>query len=157
MAADVEKLMISSEEVMGQAAGWRDAGKGVAIATVVNTWGSSPRPIGSQLAVSDVDAGCVTAGVGLDAPVRHRLNDRALQRHHQFPHDQPAAAQIQHHVDDELARSVVGHLSAPVDRDNGNIPRREHVGRIAVHALGKYRRMLQAPEFVRRVGSALVG
>jgi len=74
MAADVEKLMISSEEVMGQAAGWRDAGKGVAIATVVNTWGSSPRPIGSQLAVSDaqemigsVSGGCIEGSVVTEA------------------------------------------------------------------------------------------
>ena len=41
------------DDVLGEAASWRDAGKGVALATVVSTWGSSPRPVGSQLAVDD--------------------------------------------------------------------------------------------------------
>ncbi len=31
---------------------WARAGKGAALATVVETWGSAPRPVGSQLAVS---------------------------------------------------------------------------------------------------------
>ena len=64
MAADAEVLMLSSDEVMGRAAAWRRAGKDVAIATVVKTWGSSPRPVGSQLAVSGVQefAGSVSGG-----------------------------------------------------------------------------------------------
>ena len=36
---------------LGHARRWREAGQGVAIATVVETWGSSPCPPGSQLAV----------------------------------------------------------------------------------------------------------
>ena len=42
-----------SEDVLEQAATWKAAGKGVALATVVSTWGSSPRPVGSQLAVDE--------------------------------------------------------------------------------------------------------
>ena len=56
--------------VLRQAAAWRDAGGKVAIATVVDTWGSSPRPVGSQLVVNDksqfvgsVSGGCIE-GVG---------------------------------------------------------------------------------------------
>ncbi len=74
MAADAENLMISSEEVMRQAASWKDAGKRVAIATVVTTWGSSPRPVGSQLIVSDsqemlgsVSGGCIEGAVVTEA------------------------------------------------------------------------------------------
>jgi len=58
------------EDVLEQAAAWRDAGRGVALATVVKTWGSSPRPAGSQLAVDaaghfvgSVSGGCVEGAV----------------------------------------------------------------------------------------------
>jgi len=63
-----------AENVLEQAAEWRAAGKGVAIATVVSTWGSSPRPVGSQLAVDDggamvgsVSGGCIEGAVVLEA------------------------------------------------------------------------------------------
>ena len=55
---------------LAQARDWRDAGLGVALATVVATWGSSPRPAGSQLAVNQrcefvgsVSGGCVETAV----------------------------------------------------------------------------------------------
>jgi xanthine/CO dehydrogenase XdhC/CoxF family maturation factor len=62
--------MDDSEDILGQAARWRADGKGVAIATVVSTWGSSPRPTGSQLAVDadgnfvgSVSGGCIEGAV----------------------------------------------------------------------------------------------
>ena len=42
----------------GAAAGWREAGRKVAVATVVSTWGSSPRPAGSMLIVDEARARC---------------------------------------------------------------------------------------------------
>ena len=58
------------EEILQQAIDWRGAGKGVALATVVTTWGSSPRPVGSKLAVDDagnfvgsVSGGCIEGAV----------------------------------------------------------------------------------------------
>ena len=49
---------------------WRSEGRGVAIATVISTWGSSPRPVGSQLAldedgrfVGSVSGGCIEGAV----------------------------------------------------------------------------------------------
>jgi xanthine/CO dehydrogenase XdhC/CoxF family maturation factor len=58
------------DDILEQAAEWRMQGKGVAIATVVTTWGSSPRPVGSQLAVDDsgamigsVSGGCIEGAV----------------------------------------------------------------------------------------------
>ena len=48
---------IDHDDVLTQAAAWREAGKGVALATVVQTWGSSPRPVGSQLAVDESGEG----------------------------------------------------------------------------------------------------
>tara|TARA_B100000686_G_scaffold308481_1_gene349593 strand:+ start:443 stop:766 length:324 start_codon:yes stop_codon:yes gene_type:complete len=62
------------EDVLGVAARWRGEGRGVALATVVRTWGSSPRPIGSQLVVDDmgsmlgsVSGGCIEGAVVLEA------------------------------------------------------------------------------------------
>ncbi len=62
--------MSDHAEILEQAAAWRNAGKGVALATVVKTWGSSPRPTGAQLAVAEdgafvgsVSGGCVEGAV----------------------------------------------------------------------------------------------
>lgn len=56
--------------MLERAAAWLTEGRRVALATVVETWGSSPRPRGSQLAVRDdglfagsVSGGCVEGKV----------------------------------------------------------------------------------------------
>ncbi len=53
---------------------WIDEGKGAALATVIQTWGSAPRKVGSQLAVSSeseiygsVSGGCVEGAVVVEA------------------------------------------------------------------------------------------
>src|SRR5690349_4724698 len=60
----------STFDILAQAARWQAEGKGVALASVVNTWGSSPRPIGSYLVADDtghfqgsVSGGCVEGAV----------------------------------------------------------------------------------------------
>lgn len=66
--------MIASLEdqdgVLEQAKAWRAQGRAVALATVITTWGSAPRPAGSQLAVDDtgrfvgsVSGGCIEGAV----------------------------------------------------------------------------------------------
>jgi xanthine/CO dehydrogenase XdhC/CoxF family maturation factor len=62
--------MSAAPEPLDQAAEWKAAGRGVALATVVSTWGSAPRRAGSQLAVRDdtiftgsVSGGCVEGAV----------------------------------------------------------------------------------------------
>lgn len=58
------------DDVLAEAARWLDDGRRVALATVVATWGSSPRPVGSQLAVDargnmvgSVSGGCIEGAV----------------------------------------------------------------------------------------------
>ncbi len=65
---------MSSEDALEQAAAWRAAGRKVAFATVVETWGSSPRPPGSRLAVCEdgsfvgsVSGGCIEGAVVTEA------------------------------------------------------------------------------------------
>ena len=62
--------MTDPEDVLGKAAAWLNAGESVALATVVATWGSSPRPVGSQMAVTSggrlagsVSGGCIEGAV----------------------------------------------------------------------------------------------
>ena len=62
--------MSDTEDILRQAADWQDRGNGVALATVVTTWGSSPRPVGAKLAVDQdgkfvgsVSGGCVEGAV----------------------------------------------------------------------------------------------
>lgn len=52
---------VHADDVLEQAARWRSEGKAVALATVVSTWGSSPRPNGSQMAIDE--AGAMTGSV----------------------------------------------------------------------------------------------
>ncbi len=66
--------MTAENDVLDTAETWRDAGHKVALASVVSTWGSSPRPSGSQLAVNDtgafvgsVSGGCIEGAVIAEA------------------------------------------------------------------------------------------
>ncbi len=63
-----------TDAILETAAAWLAAGKGVALATVVKTWGSSPRAVGSQLVVDDtgafegsVSGGCIEGAVVIEA------------------------------------------------------------------------------------------
>ena len=59
-----------TDAVLAQALAWLAGGRKVALATVARTWGSSPRPAGSKLAVDDaaefvgsVSGGCIEGAV----------------------------------------------------------------------------------------------
>ena len=67
MASDLEELSPHINR-------WKAGGQGIALATVVQTWGSSPRPEGSHLAVNargefvgSVSGGCIEAAVVTEA------------------------------------------------------------------------------------------
>ena len=63
-------LRLEDADVLGLAEDWVKAGRGVALATVVETWGSAPRPVGSHLVIDadgrfegSVSGGCVEGAV----------------------------------------------------------------------------------------------
>ncbi|TRD23504.1 XdhC family protein [Palleronia caenipelagi] len=67
-------MLMRFEHIPTVALDWHDAGRGAALATVVETWGSAPRPTGSQMAISgdgeiagSVSGGCVEGAVLLEA------------------------------------------------------------------------------------------
>ena len=58
------------EKILDETRDWVDANKTVVLATVIQTWGSSPRPIGSRMIVNEkgdfsgsVSGGCVETAV----------------------------------------------------------------------------------------------
>ena len=63
-------MEFDEHDVIETASTWVAQGKRVALATVVNTWGSSPCPVGSQLVVDhnaqfvgSVSGGCIESAV----------------------------------------------------------------------------------------------
>lgn len=63
--------MISTDtDILATAEAWAREGRGVALATVIETWGSAPRPVGSHLVIDaqgqfqgSVSGGCVEGAV----------------------------------------------------------------------------------------------
>ena len=62
--------MTATPDPIAQLKDWTAAGQKAALATVVSTWGSSPRPVGSHLAVNEsgdfagsVSGGCIEGAV----------------------------------------------------------------------------------------------
>ena len=67
-------MLARDEDILKAAEDWRKAGRGVALATVMETWGSAPRPVGSNLVIDQegnflgsVSGGCVEGAVVTEA------------------------------------------------------------------------------------------
>ena len=67
-------MLARDEDILKAAEDWRKAGRGVALATVMETWGSAPRPVGSNLVIDEegnflgsVSGGCVEGAVVAEA------------------------------------------------------------------------------------------
>jgi xanthine/CO dehydrogenase XdhC/CoxF family maturation factor len=66
--------MTLENDLLATAEAWAQAGRRVALATVISTWGSAPRPVGSHLVVDaegnfmgSVSGGCVEGDVITEA------------------------------------------------------------------------------------------
>jgi xanthine dehydrogenase accessory factor len=141
------------DAVLEQALAWRAAGRKVALATVTQTWGSSPRPAGSKLAVNDASefVGSVSGGCIEGAVIQEGLEVMA---------GAPAHA-IDFGVSDETAWEVGlacgGKVSVFVEPLDGELPgvleallaaRRAHTQAVLVTAL------TGAPRHVLATGAA---
>ena len=67
-------MLTTDEAILREAEAWRREGRGVALATVTETWGSAPRPVGSHLVIDadgnflgSVSGGCVEGEVITEA------------------------------------------------------------------------------------------
>jgi len=67
-------MLASDDDILRKAQEWKESGRAVAIATVVETWGSAPRPVGSHLIIDaegsflgSVSGGCVEGEVVTEA------------------------------------------------------------------------------------------
>jgi xanthine/CO dehydrogenase XdhC/CoxF family maturation factor len=67
-------MLTRDEDILKTAEDWRKSGRDVALATVVETWGSAPRPVGSNLVIDNegnflgsVSGGCVEGAVVTEA------------------------------------------------------------------------------------------
>ncbi|MEP3046885.1 MAG: XdhC family protein [Roseibium sp.] len=61
-------------DILSTAENWSNSGRSVALATVIETWGSAPRPVGSHLVIDadgnfegSVSGGCVEGAVVSEA------------------------------------------------------------------------------------------
>ena len=63
------------EKILDEAKDWIEARQTVVLATVIQTWGSSPRPVGSRMIINDKGdfSGSVTGGCVETAIVRESL------------------------------------------------------------------------------------
>jgi xanthine/CO dehydrogenase XdhC/CoxF family maturation factor len=74
LSLEETSMATDADEIFPHIERWRGDGRGVALATVVQTWGSSPRAEGSHLAVNDrgefvgsVSGGCIEGAVVTEA------------------------------------------------------------------------------------------
>ncbi len=67
-------MFSTDNDILKAAEDWRKQGRSVALATVVETWGSAPRPVGANLVIDEegnflgsVSGGCVEGAVVTEA------------------------------------------------------------------------------------------
>lgn len=116
--------MSELEDILHQACVWHETGQDVALATVIRTWGSSPRPVGSHLAVNSnsdfvgsVSGGCVEAAVIQEALAtiadgEPRLLEFGVSDERAWEVGLTCGGRIQVYVEKLISHSFITHLMA---------------------------------------------
>jgi xanthine/CO dehydrogenase XdhC/CoxF family maturation factor len=87
------------EKILDEANDWINANQKVVLATVIETWGSSPRPTGSRMIINEkgdfsgsVSGGCVESAVVREA--QELINDNKLFKKLEFKVSNESAWEI---------------------------------------------------------------
>jgi xanthine/CO dehydrogenase XdhC/CoxF family maturation factor len=87
------------EKILDEANDWINANQKVVLATVIQTWGSSPRPTGSRMIINEkgdfsgsVSGGCVESAVVREA--QELINDNKLFKKLEFKVSNESAWEI---------------------------------------------------------------
>ena len=108
------------QEILESYNEWNKAGKAMALVTVIKTWGSAPRPVGSKMIVSEdgVMAGSVSGGC-VEGAVFEELQERRVTTLQSFSHDlrNPLA----------VMRASTSLLQRSSDLADRNVERRDHL------------------------------
>src|SRR5207248_329221 len=108
-------------------------------------------------AARNVHARRVAPSFGEDAELSRELYHGALERRDVSADAEAHAREINQRVDDELSRSVIGHLAAAVDLHHRNLARGDEVRAARIEPEGEDRRVLEKPDLVRGRRIALAG
>ncbi len=117
-------------DILPEIEDWRRDGKQVAVATIVSTWGSAPRPVGSKMAISDacdmagsVSGGCVEGAVfeeaqGVIAGNRPRLVEYGVSDQEAWAVGLSCGGRIEVFIELlEMRSEIYGELKCCLDAD----------------------------------------
>ncbi len=134
--ADDRVLNAAHRSVLADVAAWLAAGESVWLCTIVETWGSSPRPIGSWLAVSEsgrwsgsVSGGCLEEDLlrrtASDGPAQPVLIDYGITDDDRDQFQLPCGGRIRLLVEPLQSAAARAHINALSE----SVARREPVTR----------------------------
>src|SRR2546429_2638482 len=132
-----------------------DAGEGLEIErhvecqAVIARATAHAHPDARELAARHVHARRVAPSFGEDAELSRELYHGALERRDVIADAEAHAREINQRVDDELSRSVIGHLAATVDLHHRNLARGDEVRAARIEPEGEDRRVLEKTDLVR--------
>src|SRR5918992_1455124 len=86
-----------------------------------------------------------------------RIDNRLLKEVDQLPYTPTQTPQIDQHINQELAGTMIGYLATPVYSDHRDRAWIEEMLLLAAQAQGKYRGMLQAPDLILGHAGTCIG